>query len=74
MEVKVGVLNTPRELVVDSTLSQDEVQELVEKALHDKAGVLGLTDERGRRVLVPVSQLAYVEIAESDHRRVGFSS
>jgi hypothetical protein len=33
-----------------------------------------LTDEKGRRVIVPVKKLAYVEIAESQSRQVGFTA
>ena len=29
-------------------------------------------DERGRRIVVPVDRIAYVEIAQADQRRVGF--
>jgi hypothetical protein len=34
--------------------------------------VLSLVDEKGRRVIVPIAKLAYVEIAESATRPVGF--
>jgi hypothetical protein len=33
-----------------------------------------LTDERGRRVIVPANLIAYVEIAQGDQRRVGFAA
>jgi hypothetical protein len=35
--------------------------------------VLALVDEKGRRVLVPSAVIGYIEIAEADHRRVGFA-
>ena len=73
MEVKIGVQRTPREIVLDSTQSPDEVEAAVRDALKDPTGVLSLTDENGRRVMVPAPLLAYVEIAEADHRRVGFA-
>ena len=72
VEVKIGVLHTPRELVVDTTQTQDEVQQLVADALKSVDGQLSLTDERGRRVIVPANLVAYVEIAQADARRVGF--
>ena len=37
-------------------------------------GQLVLTDERGRRVIVPANLIAYVEIAQGDQRRVGFAA
>ena len=73
MEVKIGVQRTPREIVLESVLSPDEVEQAVRDALKDPAGLLSLVDEKGRRVVVPSALLAYVEIAEADHRRVGFS-
>lgn len=73
MEVKIGVQRTPREIVLESTLTQDEVEQAVRDALKDPAGLLSLVDEQGRRVVVPASLVAYVEIAEADHRRVGFA-
>ena len=57
---------TPRELVLESTQSPDEVEAAVRDALEDDGGVLALVDEKGRRVVVPATQLAYVEIAETD--------
>lgn len=73
MEVKIGVQRTPREIVLESTLSPAEVEQAVRDALKDTVGVLSLVDDKGRRILVPSGLVAYVEIAESDHRRVGFS-
>jgi hypothetical protein len=72
VEVKIGVLHTPREIVVESTQSPDEVETLVSAALKSVDGQLALTDERGRRVIVPANLIAYIEIAQADTRRVGF--
>lgn len=72
MEVKIGVLHTPRELVLESNQTHAEVEALVAEAVGATTGVLSLTDERGRRVIVPANLVAYVEIAQADSRRVGF--
>jgi hypothetical protein len=72
VEVKIGVLHTPREIVLESTLSPADVEKSVRDALAGD-GVLILEDEKGRRVVVPANLVAYVEIAEADHRRVGFA-
>jgi hypothetical protein len=74
VEVKIGVLHTPREIVVDSNQTPDEVEQLVAEALKSVDGQLALTDERGRRVIVPANLVAYVEIAQADSRRVGFGT
>ena len=74
MEVKIGVQYAPRELVLESAQSPEEVLAAVSKAIGDGSGVLELQDEKGRRVVVPARVLAYVEIAESESRRVGFGA
>lgn len=73
MEVKIGVQYGGRELVLESAQTPQEVTDLVTTAISDSAGVLQLVDEKGRRVIVPVDKLAYVEIAEQQHRQVGFT-
>ena len=73
MEVKIGVQHSPRELIIDSPKTPDEIAAEVSKAMStSKDGLLTLVDERGRRVVVPVDRIAYVEIAQADQRRVGF--
>ncbi len=72
MEVKIGVQYAVRELVLESAQSPAEVEKAVSDALRADLGVLSLVDEKGRRVLVPADKLAYVEIAETEQRRVGF--
>ncbi len=74
MEVKIGVQYAARELVLESAQSPDEVAKAVSDALKADLGVLALVDDKGRRVLVPADKLAYVEIAESEQRRVGFGA
>ena len=74
MEVRIGVKGAPRELVVDSNQSADEIQKAVDAALKDNTPTVTLTDEKGRRVVVATDKLAYVEIAESEGRRVGFGA
>ena len=74
MEVKIGVQFATRELVLESTQSAEDVAKAVSDALKADLGVLTLVDEKGRRVLVPADKLAYVEIAESEQRRVGFGA
>jgi hypothetical protein len=72
VEVKIGVADSPRELVVTSALTPDEIEKLVSDALGNESGTLTLVDDKGRRVVVPVARIAYVDIAPADVRRVGF--
>jgi hypothetical protein len=74
VEVKIGVQFAPRELVLESAQSPAEVEQAVNESLSGRSGVLSLVDEKGRRVVVPADKLAYVEIAETETRRVGFAA
>jgi hypothetical protein len=73
MEVRIGVVHTPKELTLELEASLDEVKHSVEKAFSDDDGVLWLTDSRGRTVGVPAERIAYVELeADGSTKRVGF--
>ena len=74
MEVRIGVKGALRELSIDSTQSAEEIEKAIEAALKDGAPTLTLSDEKGRRVVVAADKLVYVEIAESEGRRVGFGA
>ncbi len=74
MEVKIGVQHASRELVIETSLSGDEIEAEVSKALTGEAGVLSLADTKGRRVLVPSEKLAYVELGTPTVGQVGFRS
>ncbi|MEU4128799.1 DUF3107 domain-containing protein [Streptomyces wuyuanensis] len=74
MEVKIGVQHAPREIVLESGQTAEEVEQSVADALAGKAQLLSLTDDKGRKVLVPADRIAYVEIGEPTTRRVGFGA
>lgn len=73
MEVKIGVSDSPRELVFNSSETPEQVEHHIKTAL--AAGeneILSLIDDKGRRFLVQTAKIAYVEIGAADVRRVGF--
>ncbi|MEN3319862.1 MAG: DUF3107 domain-containing protein [Mycobacterium sp.] len=72
MEVKIGITDSPRELVFNSAQTPGEVEKLITDALGKDGSVVTLTDEKGRRFLVQSAKIAYVEIGAADVRRVGF--
>jgi hypothetical protein len=73
VEVKIGVQHAPRELTLESAQTPAEVEQAVTEAMA-KDSVLTLTDEKGRKVIIPIAKVAYVEIAESSHRPFGFTT
>ena len=73
MEVRIGVVHTPKELTLEVAGSADDISAAVDRALANDDAVLWLTDSKGRRIGVPAERLAYVEIeADHDAKRVGF--
>lgn len=72
MEVTIAVQNVARDVTFETDSSPDEVNAAVEKALASPDAVLTLTDNRGRRILVPGRALGWVQIGESEKGRVGF--
>lgn len=73
MEVKIGVQSVPREIVVETAMSADEVRAALADALAAD-GFLEIADEKGGRVMVPAARLGYVEMGGTEQRRVGFNS
>ena len=71
MEVKIGVQQAAREIVLESGQTPAEVADAVAAAVAD-GSVLRLTDDKGRTVVVPGDKLAYVEIGVAETRKVGF--
>ena len=63
VEVKIGIQNVAREA---------EIEAAVQTALD--GGSLVLTDDKGRRVMVPAGALGYVEVGEPTRGRVGFGA
>jgi hypothetical protein len=73
VEVKIGVQQSPRELVVDTDETPEAVEKLVSEAVSSD-GVVTLTDSKGRKVIVPAAKIAYVEIGGGVAGTVGFRS
>lgn len=73
MEVKIGIHSVPRELLVDTDLSAEEIERLLSTALAD-GGVFMLADDKGGTVMVPADKIAYLQLGSSEPRRVGFGN
>jgi hypothetical protein len=71
VEVKIGVTYAPRELLVETDRTPEDIEKSLAKAIVD-GGLFSITDEKGARVVVPVDKLAYLEMAKPNDRNVGF--
>ena len=75
MEIKLGVIYSPKELEIETDQSPDDVAKAVEDALSGGEQVLWLLESTGRRIGIPVDKLAYIEIGEENpEKHVGFAS
>ena len=73
MEVRIGVVYSARELVLEMEDDSKTVSAAVEAAVRENNPLLWLTDSKGRKVGIPTDKLAYVEVAgDSADRKVGF--
>ena len=74
VEIKIGIQHAARELTLETDQTAEELEKAISTALAGKSGLLTLTDDKGRKVIVPAEKLAYVEIGEPTARRVGFGA
>ena len=73
MEVRIGVVYSARELVLEMEDDSNTVTAAVEAAVRESNPMLWLTDTKGRKVGIPTDKLAYVEVAgDAADRKVGF--
>ena len=72
MEIRIGIVNSGRELSFESAQSVADIEKAVADALSGDSKVLRLTDEAGKFYLVPAATLAYIEVGSEKTRRVGF--
>ena len=76
MEIRIGVTQSAREMVVEVDGGDKErakIKTSVEAALAGASDTLWLTDKKGREIAVPASKIAYVEIGSADSdRKIGF--
>lgn len=77
VELRIGVVQSPRELEVDlaEDTDRDSMVAELQALLARGDGVLSVTDRRGRRLMVAVPKVAWVELGTaSAERRVGFGN
>ncbi|WP_152347998.1 DUF3107 domain-containing protein [Brevibacterium sp. CFH 10365] len=73
MEIKIGVKQTQREIVLETDEEAKALATRVEETIQSE-GLLTFTDTKGRQVFVPSASLGYLEIGAESARRVGFSA
>ncbi len=72
-EVKIGIRDVAREVVLESELTPEAVSEAIDAAIAGQ-GLLKLTDDKGKLIIVPGQLIGYVEIGAPETRRIGFGT
>jgi hypothetical protein len=72
VEIRIGIVNTARELNFESADSADAIETAVAAALSGAAPFLKISDDTGKIYLVPTATIGFVEIGDDKVRRVGF--
>jgi len=75
VDVRIGVLHTPKEILVElaDSVDRDELKTTIGDALTEASKVFWLTDKKGRDVAIPVSKVAYVDVSSATAERpIGF--
>jgi hypothetical protein len=74
VEVRIGIPSVPRELLIETASSPEEVESALAAAVAAEAGVFVLSNVKGGKVLVPADKIGYVELGGTEPRRVGFGN
>ncbi len=70
MNIRIGMIQTPKELEVELEEGEgDQIVDDITKAVVGDSGMLWLTDRKGRRVGVSTSKLAWVEVGPDTEGR-----
>ncbi len=73
MEVKIGIHSVPRELIVETDTSAEEIERDLTRSLESGGNsIFALSVAKGGKILVPADKIAYLEYGAPEARRVGF--
>jgi hypothetical protein len=72
VDIRIGIINSPREINFESAQPANEIQSVVSSALDSSAKYFTLTDSRGSVYVIPLESFGYLEIGSEESRHVGF--
>jgi hypothetical protein len=72
VDIRIGIVNSPRELSFESSQTAAQIEKVVADALGSDAKFIKLSDDKGRVYIVPVASFAYLEVGSEESRRIGF--
>ena len=72
IEVRIGVIDSPKELILELEENAKELVDKVNAATGESSGLMWLTDSKGKQIAISVAKIAYLEIEPERPRTVGF--
>lgn len=73
VEIRIGIINTARELVIQTAASTTELEKAIAEGLGTDNGTIRFEDEKGHIFVVASRNLGYVEIGVEKTRKIGFA-
>ena len=70
MDIELGIQNVARTVTFSTEQSADEVNAAIANAVE----TINLTDDKGRRIVVPAGSLGYAIIGSETKHAVGFGN
>jgi hypothetical protein len=72
VDIRIGILNSPREINFETAQSAADVEKVVAAALDSGAKYIRLSDDKDKVYIIPVAAFGYIEVGSEISRRVGF--
>jgi hypothetical protein len=72
VDIRIGIINSPREINFESSQSAADIEQTVSTAIESGAKFFKLSDTQGSVYIVPLESFGYLEIGSEKARRVGF--
>ena len=72
MDIKIGLADIPRELVIKLPEGQEDFISTIEQAIDAGQATVKVVDDKERTYLIRTDRIAYVEQGSTTARSVGF--
>jgi hypothetical protein len=72
VDIRIGILNSPREIAFETAQSPADVEKVVAAALDADARYIRLVDDKQKVYIIPTAAFGYIEVGSEVSRRVGF--
>jgi hypothetical protein len=72
VDIRIGILNSPREINFETAQTAADVEKVVADALGSDSKYIRLVDDKQKVYIIPTASFGYIEVGSEISRRVGF--